>query len=104
MTTENRCPMCSKPNPADAQNCVHCGARLVPMGSLGEEAKTPPAEESLSPEDFLASLMREEENEKMDLFPAEDEAAQDEQISDWLDGSLFEEPLASDFSNTLLCL
>ena len=28
---EVRCPMCSRPNEADAEVCVHCGARLKPL-------------------------------------------------------------------------
>jgi len=28
---ENRCPMCSKPNPAEADVCQSCGARLKPL-------------------------------------------------------------------------
>ena len=29
--SEQRCPMCSRPNPPDAHECRHCGARLTPL-------------------------------------------------------------------------
>ncbi len=43
--SDNRCPMCSKPNPAEAEECQFCGARLKPLfiGSSDDrgEFKTP---------------------------------------------------------------
>ncbi len=43
MTNERRCPMCGRPNPADAEVCRHCGARLTLLGA-GEEAGGPEVE------------------------------------------------------------
>jgi hypothetical protein len=37
---DSRCPMCGKPNPADANACRFCGARLKPLQSGGQ---VPPA-------------------------------------------------------------
>jgi len=38
---EIRCPMCGKPNPGEAEECVHCGARLKPLeaGGNSEDAE-----------------------------------------------------------------
>jgi hypothetical protein len=44
-----RCPMCGKPNPANAQACKYCGARLTPVQPGG--AKTAPAAPPPGPED-----------------------------------------------------
>ena len=42
---DTRCPMCGKPNPAEANACRFCGARLKPMqyGASTPPAAPPPA-------------------------------------------------------------
>ncbi len=42
---DTRCPMCGKPNPAEANACRFCGARLKPMqnGAASPPAAPPPA-------------------------------------------------------------
>jgi hypothetical protein len=42
---DQRCPMCGKPNPAEANACRFCGARLKPMqaGGAAPPAAPPPA-------------------------------------------------------------
>ncbi len=51
---DTRCPMCGKPNPADATACRFCGARLKPV-QYG--ASTPPAAPpSAGGEDWMSDL------------------------------------------------
>ena len=38
MAEERRCPMCGRLNPADAEACGHCGARLTFAGADAEDA------------------------------------------------------------------
>jgi len=52
--SEQRCPMCSRPNPPDARECRHCGARLSPLdlagpasGSGSQRQQTPPEQDWL---------------------------------------------------------
>jgi hypothetical protein len=42
---EVRCPMCSKPNPADAEECEFCGARIKPLIIRQEPEELPPRKE-----------------------------------------------------------
>jgi hypothetical protein len=51
---DSRCPMCGKPNPADANACRFCGARLKPM-QYG--APTPPAAPASPAEEGAADWM-----------------------------------------------
>ncbi len=44
-----RCPMCSKPNPDDRDECQHCGARLTPL-RLNLPPREPAPEPPPSPE------------------------------------------------------
>ncbi len=37
MAEERRCPMCGRPNPADAEVCRHCGARLTMLGESADQ-------------------------------------------------------------------
>lgn len=46
-----RCPMCSKINPADAEVCSHCGARLKPV-----QSQPHPFENNEAEPDWLSSL------------------------------------------------
>lgn len=76
-----RCPMCSKPNPAQAEVCRFCGARLKPLiagESRPAPAATPPGDEALP--DWLARIRSEVAREE----PEEKEAAQPAVEPDWL--------------------
>ncbi len=75
MSTEIRCPMCGKPNPADAEVCQFCGARLRPIRP-GEEPK---------PEDSRASQAAPDwwELPQDDQSEARAQAAE-EDLPDWL--------------------
>ncbi len=76
-----RCPMCSKPNPAEAEVCGFCGARLKPL-IAGESASarpaTPPAEEGLP--DWLARIRSEVARGE----PVEGEKESEVEAPDWL--------------------
>ncbi|NIM96158.1 MAG: hypothetical protein GTO18_20870 [Anaerolineales bacterium] len=45
---EVRCPMCSKPNPDDAEECTFCGARITPL-VVEQPSEEPPIEEAQEP-------------------------------------------------------
>ena len=46
-----RCPMCSKPNPAEAEACAYCGARIKPLIIRPtEEAQAPQAKKPAVPD------------------------------------------------------
>ena len=47
--TDINCPMCGKENPADAEFCQHCQARLQPPGFVPPESKKPD-EDTVLPE------------------------------------------------------
>ena len=95
-----RCPMCSKPNPEDADVCSFCGARLKPLvaGEPGGPSQGPerPAEppvtggEEAVP-DWLARIRSKAQEER-----AEDEPAEPEEGAagpDWLSRLRRAEPL-----------
>ncbi len=76
-----RCPMCSKPNPAQAEVCQFCGARLKPLiAGEGGPARpaTAPKEEALP--DWLARIRSEVTGEE----PAGEEELQPPAEPDWL--------------------
>lgn len=50
-----RCPMCGKPNPAEAETCQFCRARIKPVVS-GEKTAGKPAEPKLPQSDWLREL------------------------------------------------
>jgi hypothetical protein len=87
---EVRCPMCSKKNPADAEECEFCGARIKPLiiqqpseeppsrseqvpPSLVEEPKEEPQERSPQETDWLSRMRSgvESEGESESDLPAE---------------------------------
>lgn len=84
-----RCPMCSKPNAADAEVCAFCGARLKPLvlrpggeapAPKPETPKAEPGETSAAgeaPPDWLARIRAQVSEEQE---PAEEEAPEE----DWL--------------------
>jgi hypothetical protein len=73
---EVRCPMCSKKNPADAESCEFCGARIKPL-ILQSSSQEPPARDE---KEFPSPVDRSEEQP--------DGGAQDleqtSQETDWL--------------------
>ncbi|MBN2047227.1 MAG: zinc ribbon domain-containing protein, partial [Anaerolineaceae bacterium] len=76
---ELRCPMCGKDNPESEVNCVHCGARLVPLG------ETPPAPDAgpVSEEkDILSMLLEEDDGAPVD---------ESQEFMEWLDKELSSE-------------
>lgn len=75
---EVRCMMCGKPNPAEAEVCEHCQARLKPMEASPPESASP---SESSREDWLDSLRR-DSGELPDL-DWEDESEDEE----WLDSA-----------------
>jgi hypothetical protein len=88
---EIRCPMCSKPNPEDAETCTFCGARLKPLVAgppdEGSTPEIPPGEGQEGPvPDWLARVRsraeadREDEDELGELEPDDQEGGS----PDWL--------------------
>ena len=51
-----RCPMCGHNNPEGTVNCVKCGARLVPMGSIGQDTSSS-NDAPMNDQDELSSLL-----------------------------------------------
>ncbi len=98
---EIRCPMCSKPNPEDADTCSFCGARLKPLvadspeepspvGSPQEEGQGEPVPDWLARVRSKAEADRGEDDEETDV----PESADDESGSpDWLGRLRQAEPL-----------
>lgn len=86
--TDQRCPMCGKPNPEDAETCEFCQARLKPLviqppADDSEPAGSSPLDDSpagseSSLPDWLQDLKPEGEAD----FEAEPDAA----VPDWLSG------------------
>jgi hypothetical protein len=86
-----RCPMCSTPNPADAETCKLCGARLKPAGTQGTPSEEPgpgmrlPATGELPP--WLARLRKEVTGrDDIPVVPPPDETPlpREEGGPDWL--------------------
>lgn len=74
-----RCPMCSKPNPAEAEDCGFCGARLKPV--LAGGAPTPPGEQQgLPPMPDWLSRLRSPDDSAPEATPPGSDAGED----DWL--------------------
>ena len=67
MANEQRCPMCGKPNPAGAETCQFCQARLKPliMGSSSEPSGASPTSGGSGQEpvpDWLSGLRADDES------------------------------------------
>ncbi|MBN2084561.1 MAG: hypothetical protein JW748_05000 [Anaerolineales bacterium] len=85
---DTRCPMCGKPNPAEANACRYCGARLKPMqpGAATPPAAPPPAApppaggEADWMSDLRGDMMR--NRPKTSMLPPEPPAPT--QSDDWL--------------------
>jgi hypothetical protein len=58
---EQRCPMCGRPNPPEAEECQHCGARLAPLRAGGPAAGSPGAGQAGQELDWLARIRAESE-------------------------------------------
>ncbi|MCD6476053.1 MAG: hypothetical protein J7K85_07305, partial [Anaerolineaceae bacterium] len=105
---EIRCPMCGKNNPEDAVNCIHCNARIVPMGDIGKP-HTPTSKHKKNTDEFIDSLFSENEqktkstpdpleneilnllgqdtvdNEKDNVLPSPSQPPDKSSITDWLE-------------------
>jgi hypothetical protein len=70
-----KCPMCGKPNPADAEVCEYCQARLKPLiiSNLGNS----------DPADLLAGLRTPGETNPVEPETPEPAASEDDS-TDWL--------------------
>ena len=77
-----RCPMCGTNNPEGNTNCEKCGARLVPMGSIGESRSNDQLSQSgmLDPTD-LSSLL----DDIVDEGASANTGEMDSEILNWLD-------------------
>ena len=75
---EIRCPMCGKDNPADAENCQHCSARLTPLEIPGSNNIQKPAEDNNG--DWLDKLRTDTTSEPFSL-PDDEEPESEEQES-----------------------
>jgi hypothetical protein len=73
---EVRCPMCSKKNPADAESCEFCGARIKPLIIRQPPENAPSIEERIVP-----SRMEQPEEKPQEPEPAEKQLPQE---TDWL--------------------
>jgi hypothetical protein len=51
-----RCPMCGKPNPASAEACKYCGARLTPVQSGGSKPAAPASKPGPEDADWMSDL------------------------------------------------
>ena len=90
---EIRCPMCSKPNPEDAEVCAYCEARLKPLvidspleeapGGGAEEARAPQDQGDEQVPDWLSRIRAQAEKEKQES-PDLDEADAGPEPPDWL--------------------
>ncbi len=73
---EQRCPMCGRPNPPEAEECQHCGARLSPLdlsGAAGPAGGDAAAEGSAPQDDWLQRMRAQSEQEE-EPAPADGEA------------------------------
>jgi len=77
---EQRCPMCSKPNPEDADECIHCGARLTPLVISSDQPESTRDESQSEAPDWL-SRIRSDVQASQEPEPAE--VPEGEQ-ADWL--------------------
>ncbi len=111
MDEEVRCPMCSKPNPAEAEVCEFCGARLKPL--VAGEAGQPSEEVGGGREDWLEAFRAEvtgtgEEDNGEEAFEdwlgrleevsagEEPEGDGEEEVPDWLARLRAEEAAAAE--------
>jgi hypothetical protein len=77
--SERRCPMCGRPNPAEAEQCQHCGARLTPLAGGGPPASGPPSGRSAGGEpengqDWLRRIREQSESAGEPEFPEQGES------------------------------
>jgi hypothetical protein len=73
---EVRCPMCSKKNPADAESCEFCGARIKPLIIQQPPEETPSGEERILPSG--------PDQPEEQPFEEEQSSKQPAQETDWL--------------------
>ena len=97
---EIKCPMCSKPNPAELDVCQFCEARLKPLTDELSRSQ-PPIQPGEQPKDMATSDLepvlpqwlrevrqqaRDSSEDEPEQAPAEEEAAQPEESADLLAG------------------
>ena len=97
---EVKCPMCSKPNPAELDVCQFCEARLKPLTDELSRSQ-PPIQPGEQPKDMATSDLepvlpqwlrevrqqaRDSSEDEPEQAPAEEEAAQPEESADLLAG------------------
>lgn len=76
---EVRCPMCSKTNPADADACEFCGARIKPL-IIQQTPEEPPSQEEQLPPSSIEPTAVEPSEQPQEAQPQEAQA----QETDWL--------------------
>ena len=64
-----RCPMCGKPNSADAEVCRYCHARLTPLQPSEVPLPGDPERDAEEPESALPAWMRDLRDESSDALP-----------------------------------
>lgn len=72
MPETKRCPMCGKPNPADAEVCQYCQAQLKPIVGDAKTPETPAPKDEM---DWLRELASSEESQPTNEIPEEPEPA-----------------------------
>ncbi len=83
---EVRCPMCSKKNPADAESCEFCGARIKPLIIQQPPEDTPSLEERIFPSGVDEPDKEPEEAERIQDQASQEQPSQEQQPqeTDWL--------------------
>jgi len=78
---EQRCPMCSKPNPENAEECIHCGARLKPLIISSDESTGRDGGQSAESSDWLSRIRSDvQASHQAEEEPESEPAAE----NDWL--------------------
>jgi len=88
--SEVRCPMCSKKNPADAEACEFCGARIKPL-----IIQQPPEEIPSKVEIIPSSPLGQPKDQPQEQGPTEENLPQDDWLSQMrfgMEGEQEEEP------------
>jgi hypothetical protein len=86
-----RCPMCSKINAPEAEECVYCRARLKPLRPTSSDlpekpasGQTPPRSPAGDAPDWLNGLRSEAPEDALDGAAGDAENAADADLPDWL--------------------
>jgi hypothetical protein len=87
---EVRCPMCSKKNPADAETCEFCGARIKPLIIQSPSQETPAEKESIIPSRVDQPVEKPTEQPVEQPEDIAEDQEQSSQETDWLTRMRFE--------------